>query len=267
MTDPEMRHGRKSASKRFDGFKVSVATEASSELIMDMADMAASEGDGKELLPAVERVEEHAGVQVERVIGDGAYPSGDNLAGCANYPSHPVDLVSPLRHPDESRVDKSAFRIDLEAKKATCPQGQESEGRKARDEKKRPVLKFVFDRSQCEQCPLFSRCVRSKKKEGRVVTTHYHESHLRAARQRQQTPEFKEAYRTRSAVERKLAELVGHGLRATRYIGDEKRRLQRLWTGAAVNLKRLFKLLEARRTELVGVLRALGNGQALARAA
>ena len=267
VTDPEMRHGRKSASRRFDGFKVSVATEADSELIMDMADMPASEGDGKELLPTVVRVEGHAGVQVGRVIGDGAYPSGENLAGCADHPGHPVELVSPLRRPDESRVDKAAFRIDLEARKARCPQGQEAEGRKARDEKKRPVLKFVFDRSRCEQCPRFSRCVRSKKKEGRVVTTHYYESHLQAARQRQQDPEFKEVYRTRSTVERKLAELVGHGLRATRYIGSEKRCLQRLWTGAAVNLKRLFKLAEQRGIDLLGALRALGSSQALAKAA
>lgn len=259
VTDPEMRHGRKSASRRFDGFKVSVATEADSELIMDMADMPASEGDGKELLPTVERVEEQAGVRVERVIADGAYPSGENLAGCADHPGHPVELVSPLRRPDESRVDKAAFRIDLEGKKARCPRGQEVEGRKARDEKRRLVLKFVFDRSQCERCPLFSRCVRSKKKEGRVVTTHYFESHLQAARQRQQTPEFKEVYRTRSAVERKLAELVEHGLRATRYIGSEKRRLQRLWTGAAVNLKRLFKLAQERGVTLRDVLAYLGG--------
>jgi hypothetical protein len=152
-----------------------------------------------------------------------------------------VELVSPLRQVDESRVDKAAFRIDLEARKATCPQGQEAEGRKVRDEKGRPVLSFAFARSQCERCPLFSRCVRSKQ-HGRVVHTHYHEAHLQAARRRQQEPEFKEVYRTRSAVERKLAELVGHGLRATRYIGNGKRRLQRLWTGAAVNLKRLLRL-------------------------
>jgi transposase len=259
VTDPEMRHGRKSASKRFDGFKVSVATEAGSELLMDVADMAASEGDGRELLPAVARVEEHAGVEVGRVIGDGAYPSGDNLAGCANHPGHPVDLVSPLGRPDEGKVGKAAFRIDLEAGKATCPGGQEVEGRKVRDEKRRPVLKFAFDRTKCESCPLFSRCVRSKK-HGRVVHTHYHESHLQAARQRQETAEFKELYRTRSAVERKLAELVEHGLRATRYVGKGKRGLQRLWTGAAVNLKRLFKLAEERGVELQGVLLATLGG-------
>ena len=250
VTDPEMRHGRKSKAHRFDGYKVSVATEAGSELIVDLADMPASQGDGKELLPTVERVEEHAGVKVERVIADGAYGSGDNLAGCAE---HAVELVSPLRQSDGLRVDKGAFRIDLEGKRARCPQGQEAKGRRARDEKGRPVLKFVFERSKCERCPLFDRCVRGKER-GRVVTTNYHESHLQAARRRQETAEFKEVYRTRSAVERKLAELVGHGLRATRYIGEGKRRLQRLWTGAAVNLKRLLKLAQERGVALEEVL-------------
>ena len=43
-----------------------------SELILDVADMTASGGDGQHLLPAIQRVEEHIGVTVERVIGDGA---------------------------------------------------------------------------------------------------------------------------------------------------------------------------------------------------
>ncbi len=64
-----------------------------------------------------------------------------------------------------------------------------------------------------------------------------------------------------------LAELVGHGLRATRYVGEAKRRLQRLWTGVVVNLERLFKLAEERRIELLGVLKALGGNRTLAMAA
>jgi len=91
-------------------------------------------------------------------------------------------------------------------------------GGRAKDEKGRPVLNFRFQRSECERCPLFERCVKSKRL-GRVVKTHYHESLLRSARNRQETPEFKRLYRTRSAIERKLAELVEHGLRATRSLG------------------------------------------------
>jgi len=102
----------------------------------------------------------------------------------------------------------------------------------------------------CQTCALFARCVQSKT-EGRTITSHYtcthrqvrcHEALLQTARAQQATPEFKETYRKRSAVERKIADLVGHGLRRARYIGRVKVRLQNEWVGAVVNLKRLFRL-------------------------
>jgi hypothetical protein len=46
------------------------------------------------------------------------------------------------------------------------------------------------------------------------------------------------------AVERKIADLVGHGLRRAHYLGRTKVRLQSHWIGAVVNLKRLFQLLQ-----------------------
>jgi hypothetical protein len=256
MTDTEMRHGRKSARRRFDGFKVSVATEQSSELILDITDMAAPDRDGKELIPTIERVEQHTGVEVERVIADGAYISGDNLVACANHADHSVDLVSPFKRPFDTEVDKSAFQIDLEAETATCPQGQMVTGKPCRDRQGRDILKFYFEREMCKSCPLFERCVRSKTA-GRSVTTHAYESHLQTARVRSQTDTFKEVYRLRCAVERKIAELVVHGLRDTRYLGDRKRQFQRLWTGAAVNLKRLFNLAEDRNVDLLAIIAGL----------
>jgi len=51
--------------------------------------------------------------------------------------------------------------------------------------------------------------------------------------------------------------LVGHGLRDTRYLGEPKRQLQRLWTGAAVNLKRLFTLAQAQQKDLRGTFSRL----------
>jgi hypothetical protein len=257
ITDPEMRHGRKSASKRFAGYKSSVTTEQSSELIMDIDDMPANDRDGEELTPTIERVEQHSDVIVERVIGDGAYLSGDNLAACAEYPEHPIDLVGPLNRPADPEVAKSAFQIDQEAKTATCPQGHTVEGKTVRDRKKRPVLEFTFPRATCEACPLFARCVRSKKK-GRTVTTHAHEALLQQARARQQTAAFETLYRLRCAVERKIGELVYHGLRNTRYLGKRKRQFQQLNTGAAVNLKRLFTLAEERQFDMRAAFVALG---------
>jgi hypothetical protein len=255
-TDTEMRHGRKSRARRFDGFKVSVATEQSSELILDIADMAAPHSDGKALMPTIVRVEQHAQVEVERVIGDGAYNSGDNLAACAHYPGHPVDLVVPFSRPADPEVHKSAFDMDLEAQTVTCPQGHTVQGRPSRDRKGRHMLRFAFPRAVCEACPLFERCVRSKVA-GRTVTTHAHEAYLHKARARQQTEEFKRIYPTRSAVERKIAQLVRHGIRETRYLGHRRRQLQRLWTGAAINLQRLFDLAESRGVDLRSAFAAL----------
>jgi hypothetical protein len=85
-----------------------------------------------------------------------------------------------------------------------------------------------------------------------------YEAYLQEARARQQTEAFDTAYRLRPAVERKIGELVRHGLRHTRYIGERKRQLQRLWLGAGVNLKRLFTLAQAQGVDLRPILGSLG---------
>ena len=77
-------------------------------------------------MPTIERVEQHAGVTVEQVIGDGAYGSGENRAACA---AEHVDLLAPVMQPQDPTVDKSAFQIDLEQQTATCPQGHTVTGK------------------------------------------------------------------------------------------------------------------------------------------
>jgi hypothetical protein len=266
ITDPEMRHGRKSSAVRFDGFKAAVTTEQSSEMIVDIQDIPAAGSDGRELLPTVERVDQHADVVVERVIGDGAYPSGENLAACALHQPEPVDLLAPLAQGQDPAVDKSAFKIDLVQQTATCPQGHTVAASKGSTHDGQPTLRFCFPRATCEACPLFERCVRSKSA-GRTVNTHPQEAYLQAARARQHTDEFKDAYRLRPAIERKQAEQVQHGLRNTRYLGHPKRQLQRLWQAAATNLSCLFRLCESRQKDLNALLARLGPGPAALRTA
>ena len=266
ITDPEMRHGRKSSAVRFDGFRTATTTEQSSEMIVDIQDIPAAGSDGQELMPSIVRVEQHAGVTVERVIGDGAYPCGENLAACALHQPEPVDLLAPLAQGKDPVVDKAAFQIDLAQQTATCPQGHTVAASKGSTQDGLPTLRFCFLRATCETCPLFQRCVRSKSA-GRTVNTHPHEAYLRAARERQQTDEFKNAYRLRPAIERKQAEQVQHGLRHTRYLGHPKRQLQRLWQAAATNLSCLFRLCAARQRDLNTLLAHVGAAPLSARTA
>jgi hypothetical protein len=249
-----MRHGRKSASQRFDGRKWQVAEEPTSELLVAVEPVPANVSDGRDLRPVLDHVEDPAAVTVERVIADGAYGSGDNRADCL---VRGTDLVSPLAVPHEAALAKPVFMIDLAVDTVTCPHGQTTTAfTVTKDNQGRPVKTFVFDRPTCEACPLFERCVHSKT-QGRSITLHYHEDLLQAAHQRQATTEFKDTYRQRSAVERKVAELADHGAKLARYLGVAKNVLQAQWTGAAINLKRLFKLVQGDLPRLRQVVSAL----------
>jgi transposase len=241
LTDEQMRHGRKSASRLFDGRKLQVAQEQRSELIVAMEPIPANVGDGRDLLAVIDQIEEQTGLSVARATADGAYGAGDNRA---ETQARGIDLVSPLALPADAEVAKSNFRIDAQANTVTCPQGHTTTTYKPhKDDQGRPIQTFRFDRATCEACPLFTRCVHSKT-QGRTLTPHYHEALLQAARERQHTPEFKVLYKLRAAVERTIAELAGHGAKQARYIGTAKDLLQAQTTGAVVNLKRLFKLFD-----------------------
>jgi hypothetical protein len=241
LTDPELRHGHKSEVKHFDGRKVQVATDAASELVLAVEPMPANRTDGADLLAVVDSVEAQAGVTVERVLGDTSYGTADNRAVCA---ARGIELVSPLPAATDPAVAKAAFTLHLETPSATCPAGHTTTtAHAARDPQGRPVLRFHFPRAVCETCALFARCVHSQTA-GRTITSHYHEALLQCARAEQANPEFKERYRKRAAVERKIADLVGHGLRLARYLGRVKVRLQNHWIGAVVNLQRLFGLFK-----------------------
>ncbi len=120
LTDPEMRHGLKSAAKHFDGRKVQVAVDAGSELVLAAEPMPANRTDGADLLKVVDLVETQTGVTVERVLGDTSYGTADNRAACA---AREIKLLSPLPEATDPAVAKAAFTLDLDAPSATCPAG------------------------------------------------------------------------------------------------------------------------------------------------
>ena len=220
-SDREMRHGRKSASGRWNGDKLQVFEEPTTELITEIDVVDANAGDGKSLMPMIDSVEEHQDVQVVAVTTDTAYGGAENRVACAE---RGIDLVAPVATPRDPEVDKSSFDVDVVAGTVTCPQGESTTTyREVKDYAGRKVKRYVFDLAKCRVCPLFDRCVQGKKdgrkserKVGRTVTLNYHEEVIRAARQRQGTGEFREAYRERPKAERKIAELMEHGLRNAR---------------------------------------------------
>lgn len=73
VTDPEMRHGHKTSSGRFDGHKAEVGIDQQSELITHAQVIGGNAADGGALAAKLTETEQAVGVQITSVMGDSAY--------------------------------------------------------------------------------------------------------------------------------------------------------------------------------------------------
>ena len=121
-------------------------------------------------MPTLERIERQSGVTVDQVIADGAYGSGANRNACAMHAPAPVDLVAPLASPADPVVDKSAFRIDLTARTATCPQGHTVAGRAGPVKSGLPTWRFWLPKEYLRS--LFALCALCEEQTRRTQPDH-----------------------------------------------------------------------------------------------
>jgi hypothetical protein len=182
----------------------------------------------------------------EKHYVDKGYVSGDNIAHCA---TRGIELYGPISADTSTKppgFKQADFDLDFEHQVATCPGGQTSVSWLERPQDDGSVGAHVLFRHKCETCPHRLCCAPGRS--GRSLEIHPHCVEIWARRDEMQTQDFKEEMKHRPAIEGTLSEMVRkHGLRRARYRGKGKVRLQHLFTGAAVNLKRLSRALAARK--------------------
>ncbi|HYR62302.1 MAG TPA: transposase, partial [Actinomycetota bacterium] len=238
--DPEMRHGRKSASRKFDGYKMDVMTEEHTELVLGVEIRSGNAGDGEGAAPLLEQVQTIEGIEVEQLLGDMAYSDGDTRVAVEELGAELVAKVPPVSN--RGLFPKTDFVIDLEATTATCPAGvTTADARPAKDHKGRPSTMFVFPAEICASCPLRECCTKAKHA-SRTVAVGVHEARIQAARLAQSDPAIKALLRRRSKVERKIDHLQDLGMDEARYRGIRKTKLQALLAATVANFQRLHVL-------------------------
>jgi hypothetical protein len=236
VSDPEMRHGRKSASRRFDGHKMDVITDEASELVLEVDVRAGNAADGEAALPLLDHLQSVPGLTIATVVGDMAYSDGDLRAGMEQRGVDLVAKVPPLSN--AGRYPKTDFYVDLDAGEVTCPAGEvTADARPSRDHKGRPGLLFRFEGAECASCPLRSHCTAAPG--GRTVFVGLHHQRLEAARAAQHRPEIRLLLRNRSKVERKIDHLQDLGMRQARYRGRRKTKHQSFMAATVANICRL----------------------------
>lgn len=237
VVDPEMRHGRKSRSKRVDGYKAHIVTDHDNELILSVATTAANVPDGPEAAGLI-RAAKAAGVPVVEVLGDTAYGDGDTRVAVEGVG---VKVTAKTQPPAATgRFPKTDFVVDPDGTSATCPAGHTTtDSGWSTDRKGRRVVTLKFG-NRCVGCHLREQCTTAKA--GRKITLNFHEERLQAARAEQARPSTRRKLRRRALVERKIAELKMHGASKARYRGSRKNLLQLRLTAGLVNIKKLFTL-------------------------
>ena len=238
--DPEMRHGHKSHSTRFDGHRAAVAVDTGSQLFTAAGVLPGNARDSVGALELVKQSEENTGMEVEEAIEDAAYGGGATRQAFVDAGRTLIAKVPGRLH--KAFFPKEDFRIDLEAGTCTCPAGVVTQVQHRLNSHpdgqggwQRP-WGFVFDARVCSACMLRPRCIASKKGKGRTVSLHPQEALLQQARALQRSEAFAEYQKRRQVSEHRLARLVQLGIRKARYFGRLKTLFQLLLAATVANL-------------------------------
>ena len=207
--DSEMRHGRKSRSVLFDGYKRHVLRDLDTGLIPAVGITAANVPEAA-VTSDIAADLEAAGIRLAELYIDRAYLSSALVRD--RGPDLAIFCKAWRVRNTGGRFAKDQFTLDFAAGRLTCPAGVSMPFE--------PGKTVHFPKSTCAACPLRQRCTSSPA--GRSVSIHPDEALLAELRKRQATPAGRAELRERVKVEHALAH-IGHwqGRRA-RYRGTRK---------------------------------------------
>ncbi|MSQ27494.1 MAG: IS5/IS1182 family transposase [Dehalococcoidia bacterium] len=227
--DPEMRHGRKSQAKRFDGHKAQVVVDTDEAWITAVAVLPGNAPDHEQALAMVEASEANTGCAVATTVVDCAYGDGGTRQAFAEAGRRLVAKVATMTN--QGHFPKTVFVLDVAAGRCTCPAGVITHDLRPQGNGGQV---FHFAATSCHRCPLRIQCVRGRG--GRTVQVHPQETLLQEARAFQSSPAFQEYRTRRQVVEHRLARLVQLGIRQARYFGAAKTLFQLCLAATVANL-------------------------------
>ena len=244
--DEDAKIGHKTADTSFFGYKTHIAMTP--ERIITAATVTSGEKhDGKELQSLVDKMESN-GVEVEAIVGDGAYSERDNIK-YAN--ENDIKLVSKLSNAvlngNNNRKTKLEFYYNKDAKMYVCPNGEMAIRKEVHDKKtsdSSTYETYYFNVNKCMNCPLKDKCgfkdgQRTKSYSVTLKLADLHKEH----NDKQETQEYIELAKERYKIEAKNAELKNqHGYAHSSYAGIHGMTLQAGVSIFVVNLKRILRL-------------------------
>lgn len=227
LGDPEMRHGRKSKSKKFVGYKRHIVGAQGAGVILGAVALPANQAEHEAadiLLPQAAAYGEIDGVAIDR-----GYLASTSVIQLHEAGKEVTCKPWPCRN--RGLYTKEDFDVRLEQGIVVCP---------AKVEAKIPGNSGTakFPSLTCRECTQRNHCTTATSGAGRSVSIHPQEAMLIDLRARKRTPEGRAELRRRTEVEHSLARVSAVQGNRARYKGVRKNTFDIRRCAAVVNLQR-----------------------------
>lgn len=230
IEDKEMRHGRKSKSKRFNGFKRHIAADVDRDLILACAITPANRPED-EAMPTLTADMERQDLEVDDLLIDRAYINSDLVDEVLKRRGKIV--CKPWKSRNGDLFPKSAFNLNLRDRTIECPNGQIEHFSLG------TVVEFNPD--VCDRCPLRDKCTTAELGNGRSVAIAENEQLQQRLRKQIQTSAGRDALRERTMIEHKLAHISQRQGNEARYVGVRKNVFDLRRASAIQNLETIHR--------------------------
>jgi len=233
LSDPDMRHGRKSKSRLINGYKRHIAKDLDSGLILAVDVRPANEPEREAMTELREAVSSYGEV-VELHI-DRGYLAGKWTNDL--YEAGRTVLAKSWTPRNGNRFPKTVFEIDLEQGQVRCPENKVAQIRGGRTAR--------FDSALCDACPSRELCTSAAPGRGRTITIHPQERMLLDLRNLTKTSAGRKKLRQRVSVEHSLAHIGYRQGQRARYKTTRKNVLDLRRVAAVENLLTIRRQMAA----------------------
>lgn len=235
IEDPEMRHGRKSKHKRFNGYKRHVALSLEDDLILACALTPANRPEDEAAAPLKADLDHQELGPIAELYIDRGYLSSPVVP--AVLKAGGAVICRPWGLANGELFSKQDFKLNLRDKTLTCPLGH--------TESFRLGTVVEFSAAECARCPVRAQCTTAAPGRGRTVSIGEDEPFQHRLRQRAATRAGRAQLRQRVGVEHCLAHLGACQGRRARYKGVRKNLFDVRRTAAVLNLQTLQRKTDA----------------------
>ena len=241
--DQDAKVGHKTADTSFFGYKTHIAITP--ERIITAATITTGERhDGKELKNLIEKSQNN-GIEIEAIIGDGAYSEKENLDYCSESGIKNISKLSKAVTHGNGK-NKEDFEYNKDAGMYVCKAGHMAitKRKTGSKDKNQQVESYFFDVEKCKRCPFKEGCYKAGAKTKTFNVKIKDDSHI-AQMDYMQTEEFKNLYKERYKIEAKNAELKNnYNYGNANACGKLGITIQGATTLFLTNMKRIIKLNE-----------------------